>query len=181
VDLAEARLIQKRYFVEQGTTLAGLMKHQAVDPHHYLDFVHDVDLGRLTADPQLAAAINALPGRKLIFTNADLPYANRVLEKRGLADCFEAVFDIHDAAYRPKPELRAYEDFCVRHDVDPTRAVMFEDMARNLRPAKQIGMGTLWVNNGSEHGAAEACASFIDHETPDLTPFLSALTGVSPA
>jgi putative hydrolase of the HAD superfamily len=181
VDLDEARLIQKRYFVEQGTTLAGLMKHQAIDPHHYLDFVHDVDLDRLTPDPMLAAAIKALPGRKLVFTNADTPYANRVLEKRGLADCFEAVFDIHDAHYRPKPEMGAYHSFCARHAVDPTRAVMFEDMARNLRPAKQIGMGTLWINNGSEHGEAEACASFIDHETPDLAPFLTHLTGVSTA
>ena len=179
VDLAEARRVQKRYFVEHGTTLAGLMANHSVDPHSYLEFVHDVELDRIEADPDLADAIRALPGRKLVFTNADAAYAGRVLAKRGLSDCFEAVFDIHDATYRPKPEGRAYDDFLSAHAVDPTRATMFEDMARNLRPAKERGMATVWINNGSEHGDADACPSFIDAETHDLGHFLAELTGVT--
>jgi putative hydrolase of the HAD superfamily len=180
IDLAEARIVQKQYFRDHGTTLAGLMAREKVDPTAYLTYVHDVALDRIEHDAALAKMIIALPGRKLVFTNADAPYAIRVLEKRGLADCFEAIFDIHDAAYRPKPEAQAYDVFCAAHAVDPTRAIMFEDMARNLRPAKALGMATVWINNGSEHGAADACPSFIDHETHDLGHWLNHNIGVKP-
>jgi putative hydrolase of the HAD superfamily len=173
----EARRVQKQYFMAHGTTLAGLMVEHDIDPHDYLAFVHDIPLDRIGPDPALASRIKALPGRKLIFTNADEPYARRVLEKRGLNDCFEAIFDIHDAHYAPKPDISAYHDFCATHDVDPAQAVMFEDMARNLRPAKQLGMATVWINNGSEHGAAGACPSFIDEETHDLGHWLAQLAG----
>lgn len=172
-DAVTARTVQKQYFIEHGTTLSGLMAHHDVKPHHYLDYVHDIALDRLSPDPALADAIRALPGRKLIHTNADQPYAERVLEARGLADCFELIFDIHDSAYKPKPELHGYEELCRRHDVDPATAAMFEDMARNLRPAKQLGMATVWVNNGSEHGDAHACPSFIDLEIQDVSALLT--------
>jgi putative hydrolase of the HAD superfamily len=180
-DLVEAREIQKRWFVDHGTTLCGLMANHDVDPSDYLTYVHDIALDRLEADPKLAKAIHALPGRKLVFTNADAVYAKRVLEKRGLSDCFEGLFDIHDADYRPKPEPAPYTKFCTDHGVDPTRAVMVEDMARNLKPAKALGMATIWINNGSEHGGADACASFIDAETHDLGDYLFQITGAFPA
>lgn len=178
VDAPTARQIQKRYFYDHGTTLAGLMINHDITPRDYLDFVHDIDLSILKADPLLVRAIGALPGRKIIFTNADADYAGRVLDRLGLAGLFEGIFDICDADYCPKPEASAYASFCKRHTVDPTRTVMVEDMARNLRPAKQIGMATLWINNGSEQAGAEACASFIDHEISELAPYLATLTGV---
>jgi putative hydrolase of the HAD superfamily len=178
VDATEARTIQKRFFVDHGTTLAGLMAHHDIDPRDYLDFVHDIDLTVLDPDPLLARAIAALPGRKIIFTNADADYAGRVLDRLGLTDLFDGMFDIHDADYQPKPEISAYHRFCASHKVDPTRTIMVEDMARNLRPAKLLGMATLWINNGSEHGGAEACPTFIDQEISELAPFLAALTGV---
>ncbi len=173
IDLGQARTIQKRYFREHGTTLSGLMKEHQVDPQDYLHFVHDVPLDRIEPDLALAKAIAALPGRKLVYTNATSTYARRVLDKRGLANCFEAIYDIQDAEYRPKPEVEPYRAFCESHAVDPARAVMFEDMARNLRPAKSLGMLTVWINNGSELGDAEACPSFIDHETHDLGHWLA--------
>lgn len=177
VDAVAARAIQKRYFIDHGTTLAGLMIDHKIDPRDYLSFVHDIDLSVLEVDPDLGKAIAALPGRKVIFTNADADYAGRVLNKLGLAGLFDGVFDIHDADYHPKPDVAAYARFCERHRVDPARTVMVEDMARNLRPAKQLGMATLWINNGSEQAGAEACASFIDHEISELAPFLATLTG----
>jgi putative hydrolase of the HAD superfamily len=180
-DPVEARKIQKRWFIEHGTTLCGLMANHDVDPCDYLTYVHDIALDRLMPDPQLAKSIEALPGRKLIFTNADAAYARRVLEKRGLSACFEGTFDIHDADYQPKPKPAPYAKFCADHGVDPSRAVMVEDMARNLKPAKALGMATLWINNGSEHGGAEACASFIDAEAQDLGDYLTQLTGAFPA
>lgn len=173
VDAAEARTVQKRYFVEHGTTLAGLMTHEGVDPHDFLHFVHDIDMTRLAPDRGLNRALAKLPGRKLVFTNGDAAYAGRVLAGLGLADAFDGLFDIHGASYRPKPHPDAYADMCRALEVEPRRALFVEDMARNLKPAKAMGMATVWINNGSEHGSADASPDFIDFETHDLSHWLS--------
>jgi putative hydrolase of the HAD superfamily len=176
-DAQEARRVQKRFFHEHGTTLAGLMRHHGVEPRAFLDYVHDIPLDRLSLDPVLNARIRALPGRRLIFTNGDAAYAGRVLDKLELADAFEQVHDIHACDYVPKPDPAGYARLCRDHDVDPRRAAFFEDMARNLVPAKAIGMTTIWVNNGSESGGMGAHPDFIDYETADLSPFLATITG----
>lgn len=175
-DAVEARRIQKSYFREHGTTLAGLMTEHGVEPRHFLDDVHDIALDRLVPDAQLAAAIAALPGRKLVFTNGDVDYAARVLEALRLAHLVEGVHDIHAMNYRPKPAPQAYTEMCDRFAIDPKRALFAEDMVRNLAPAKALGMTTLWVDNGSEQAGGSACPSFVDHRTTDLTQWLSALT-----
>lgn len=177
VDPVEAHRVQKHYFHNHGTTLSGLMTQHDVDPHHFLGFVHDVEMDRLVPNPTLAKAVKALPGRKLIFTNGDAPYAQRVLGKLGLGDCFDGMFDIHDSAYEPKPHAAAYDKMCDKLDVEPSRALFVEDMARNLRPAKTLGMTTVWINNGSDYGAAEACSSFIDYETDEVTAWLTSTMG----
>ncbi len=176
-DPVEARRVQKAYFLEHGTTLAGLMRDHGTDPHDFLDYVHDISLDRIVADHALIDHIAALPGRRLIFTNGDAAYARRVLERLGLADAFELIHDIHACAYVPKPDPSGYAALCAAHAIDPARAIFFEDMARNLRPAKALGMMTVWVNNGSEAGNVDAHADFIDYETDDLTPFLATLYG----
>lgn len=176
-DPVEARQVQKAYFLEHGTTLAGLMRDHGTDPHDFLDYVHDISLDRIVADHALIDHIAALPGRRLIFTNGDAAYARRVLDRLGLADAFELIHDIHACAYVPKPDPSGYAALCTTHAIDPARAIFFEDMARNLRPAKALGMTTVWVNNGSEAGNVDAHADFIDYETDDLTPFLAALYG----
>ena len=172
----EARHVQKRYFYDHGTTLRGLMRLHDVDPHAFLDFVHDIDMSVLSPAPQLEAALMALPGRRLIFTNADAPYARRVLGRLGIAGCFEAIHDIHDCAYAPKPEMAAYDSLCAACDVAPDRAVFVEDMARNLVPAKAMGMATVWVNNGSERGGERADEDHIDIEIRDTQDWLIGLT-----
>ncbi len=174
-DHAEARATQKGYFRSHGTTLSGLMAHHKVDPHDFLDFVHDIDMARLSPDPSLKQAIQSLPGRKIIFTNGNATYAERVLDALDLDGVFEAIHDIHAIDYVAKPDPRGYSTLCSQHEIDPTRAFFAEDMARNLRPAKAMGMATLWINNGSEHGSSEACDSFIDHETHDLADWLTDL------
>jgi putative hydrolase of the HAD superfamily len=173
VDAAEARRVQKSYFADHGTTLSGLMQNHDTDPHEFLDFVHDISMDRLTPAPGLAAALDRLPGRKLVYTNGDTPYARRVLDKLGLGTSFEAVHDIHDSALIPKPDARSYALFCERQDVNPATALFAEDMARNLKPAKALGMATVWVNNGSELGNHGACESFIDHQTHDIADWLN--------
>ncbi|WP_242139822.1 pyrimidine 5'-nucleotidase [Sphingomonas sp. TREG-RG-20F-R18-01] len=177
VDLVEARRIQKAYFFDHGTTLAGLMAEHGVDPHHFLADVHDIEMDVLDENAPLAAAIARLPGRKIIFTNADTPYATRVLDRLGLGESFEAIHDIHAMDLKPKPNASAYAGLCAAFDIDPTESLFVEDMARNLAPAKAIGMTTVWIDNGSEQAAAEQDRSFIDFTTPDLTAWLHDIMG----
>jgi putative hydrolase of the HAD superfamily len=172
-DAEEARRVQKGYFHEHGTTLAGLMAAHGVDPHEFLDYVHDIDLARIAADPDVVRSIDRLPGRKFVFTNGDESYAARVLEKLGLANAFDGMHDIHAMGYVPKPNPAAYAAMCERHRIDPARAVMVEDMARNLEPAKQLGMTTVWIDNGSEQANYGADPAFIDYRVADIGEWLS--------
>ena len=170
-DAEEARRVQKLHFHNHGTSLSGLMAEQAVDPHHFLDFVHDIDLSPLVPDPDLPRLLAGLPGRKLVFTNGDASYAGRVLEKLGLSDSFAGIHDIHATAYRPKPHASAYAGLCAAWEIDPTTALFAEDMARNLVPAKAAGMTTVWVDNGSEQGPGTA-RDHIDYITHDIVAWL---------
>jgi putative hydrolase of the HAD superfamily len=174
VDAAEAHRIQKQYFLGHGTTLAGLMAEHGVEPQRFLDYVHDVEMDVLEHDAPLVAAIARLPGRKLVFTNGDTPYALKVLDRIGLGGSFEAVHDIHAMGLVPKPHPSAYAGLCAAFDIDPTTSVFVEDMARNLAPAKAIGMTTVWVDNGSEQ-ASDADRSYIDFTVHALAPWLETI------
>jgi putative hydrolase of the HAD superfamily len=176
---SEARAIQKGFFRDHGTTLAGLMANHGTDPREFLDYVHDIDLARIAADPRLVAALDRLPGRKFVFTNGDEAYARRVLDKLGLANAFDGLHDIHAMAYVPKPDPRAYELMCERHGISPERALMVEDMARNLAPAKALGMVTVWIDNGSEQAEHDADPAVIDYRISDIGAWLSDITGGS--
>ena len=173
----EARAVQKRLFREHGTTLSGLMDSHAIDPREFLSFVHDIEMDVLAEDRRLVEAVAKLPGRKLIFTNGDADYAGRVLARLGLSESFEAIHDIHACAYQPKPHAASYQSMVANFGIDPTTSLFVEDMARNLKPAKAIGMTTVWVNNGSELGNHEADASFIDYEIHDVGHWLHEITG----
>jgi putative hydrolase of the HAD superfamily len=175
VDYDEAFRIQKAYFHGHGTTLAGLMREHDVDPHAFLAYVHDVEMDVLEEDAPLAAAIAQLPGRKLVFTNGDKPYALKVLDRLGLGGSFESVHDLHAMDLVPKPNASAYKGLCDAYGIDPARALFVEDMARNLAPAKAIGMATVWIDNGSEQGP-ETDRSFIDYTVRDLAGWLQHIT-----
>ena len=170
----EAHGIRYRYWKQYGTTLGGLMHEHGVEPHGYLDFVHDVDLSLLLPAPELRARIEALPGRKLIFTNADAPYAERVLEIRGLSGLFEDVFDIHRMAHRPKPDPVSYTALCAELSIHAPRALFVEDSAHNLVPAKAMGMTTIWVKHDGEADSS-GNDDHIDQEITDVTEWLSAI------
>ena len=171
----QARTVQKRYFQEHGTTLNGLVTLHGCDPADYLAYVHDIDYSIIPADPDLDAALHGLPGRKLIFTNGDVPHAERVTERIGIAHHFEGIFDIVASAYVPKPEPAVYDSLIVAHLIEPRSAAMFEDIARNLAPAKALGMTTVWVRNDSAWAAASSDDGHIDHVVDDLTPWLGGL------
>jgi putative hydrolase of the HAD superfamily len=176
-DRAEARRVQKHYFHEHGTTLAGLMAANGVDPREFLDYVHDIDLARISADPALVHALDRLPGRKFVFTNGDVAYASRVLEKLGLASLWDGLHDIHAMGYVPKPNPVSYAAMCDRYGIAPERALFVEDMARNLAPAKALGMMTVWIDSGSERGSHEADPAFIDYRTSDISVWLTEILG----
>ncbi|WCT73746.1 pyrimidine 5'-nucleotidase [Sphingomonas naphthae] len=172
----EAYRIQKGFFHQHGTTLSGLMANYGVDPHHFLEDVHAIEMDALAEDRRLIAALAKLPGRKLVFTNGDAPYARRVLDRIGLSETFEAIHDIHACAYQPKPHADSYASLCRSLRVDPTTALFAEDMVRNLAPAKALGMMTLWVDNGSDQGPAGLTHDHIDYRTADLGEWLHSIT-----
>ena len=173
----EAVRVQKAHFHEHGTTLAGLMKEHAIDPHHFLDDVHDIALDRIAANPRLSAALAALPGRKVIFTNGDASYARRVLDRIGIHDHFDGLHDIHANTYRPKPDPHGYALLCERFGIDPAHALLADDMIQNLRPAKALGMTTVWVDNGSERGNHGFEQGVADHVITDVADWLESILG----
>ena len=163
-----AYALQKRYFREHGTTLAGLMAHHGVDPYAFLDEVHDISLESLGPDPALRQALQRLPGRRLVFTNASSGHAERVLARLEFADLFEHVFHLEAAGLTPKPQARAYEILMAAHGVTPRTACFFEDVERNLQPAAGYGMTTVLVG---PH-ALMSDAAFVDYRAEALAPFL---------
>jgi putative hydrolase of the HAD superfamily len=172
----EAHKVQKGYFRAHGTTLNGLMLEHGVDPHEFLADVHAIEMDVLEEDRRLIDAIARLPGRKLIFTNGDEPYARRVLAGVGLSESFEAIHDIHAMAYRPKPHAHAYESMIAAFAIDPARALFADDLARNLPPAKALGLTTLWIDNGSEQ-VGEDISDGIDYRASDLGQWLHDILG----
>ena len=171
----EARAVQKTYFAEHGTTMRGLMEVHGVDAHEFLEDVHDIGLERIVEDRRLVEQIGRLPGRKLVFTNGDADYAERVLDRLGLGASFEGIHDIHAMGLVPKPSASAYAGLCARWEVDPTTALFVEDMARNLAPAKALGMTTVWLDNGSEQAGGEACPTYVDLRIADLADWLDTI------
>lgn len=177
LDLEEARRLQSHYFAEYGTSLRGLMICHGIDPVPFLDYVHAVDIGMVAPNPALDAALGRIAGRKVIFTNASRDHAERIVERLGVAGHFDAIFDIVDAEYMPKPEPAPYEALVSRHSIRPESAVMIEDMARNLEPAATMGMTTVWLRNETDWGRAGADGDYIHHVAENLVDWLRGVAG----
>jgi putative hydrolase of the HAD superfamily len=171
IDQASADHLRKHYWHTYGTTLAGLMREHNLDPDPYLHEVHDISLAVLTPDPVLADRIRALPGRRIIYTNGTAPYAERVIKARGLDGLFDAIYGVEHADFLPKPERGAFDKVFAKDRLDTTKAVMFEDDARNLAAPHAMGMGTVHVAPIAE------AADHIHFHTEDLSHFLGQITG----
>lgn len=167
----EAYRLQKDYLVQHGITLLGLMQNHGVDPEEFADAYVDIELDALSHDLELVRAIEALPGRRLVFTNADARHAERVLARLGLTDLFHEVFHIASFDYTPKPDPRAFARICAEHGVVPAETCFFEDSERNLKPAAELGMTTVLVG---PH-ALDSVAPFVHFRAPRLTPFLQGI------
>ena len=176
-DPVEAKRVQKAHFHEHGTTLAGLMREQGVDPHHFLDDVHAIPLDRVSQDERLGSALSRLPGRKFVFTNGDAPYARRVLQAIGIDGHFDELHDIHASDLRPKPDPYGYRLLCERFGIDPAQALLADDMVQNLAPAKALGMTTVWVDNGSERGNHNYDDAVVDVAVTNIGEWLESILG----
>jgi putative hydrolase of the HAD superfamily len=180
--LDEAHELRQRYYAEHGTTLAGLVQLHGICPDTFLDYVHDIDLNSVAAAPDLAAAINGLPGRKFVFTNGSRKHAEAVAARLGVLDHFEDIFDIHALDHiHPKPTREAYDRFVKAHGIAAPRAAMFDDLPHNLETAHAIGMTTVLVDCRSARPEHQASAAWTDlpahihHRTEALAPFLAAI------
>ncbi|MCB9957098.1 MAG: pyrimidine 5'-nucleotidase [Rhodospirillaceae bacterium] len=178
---ADARALQKQYFRSHGTTLRGLMTEHGVDPTRFLDYVHDIDVTCLPPSPGLDRALAALPGRKVVFTNGSTKHAEGVLARLGVADRFDAIWDIVAGGYVPKPLQETYDRMIDHLGVDPARAVMVEDIAANLVPAHRRGMTTVWVDTGEAWAAPPQVAPHIDLRIADVADWLSTLVAARAA
>jgi putative hydrolase of the HAD superfamily len=175
----EAFRLQKDYYKRYGTSMRGLMTEHGMQPDDFLDFVHQIDHSPLEPNPALGAAIEKLPGRKLILTNGTRRHADAVMQRLGIHEQFEDVFDIMAAELEPKPSRQIYDRFLALHGVDPLKAAMFEDLARNLQVPHALGMTTvLVVPEGTREVFRENWemegrdAPHVDHVTDDLVGFL---------
>jgi putative hydrolase of the HAD superfamily len=166
---ADAHALQKRYLKEHGLTLRGLMLNHGVDPQEYHAMFDDLPLDVIAHDPALIAAIERLPGRRIVFTNADAGHAGRVLRRLRIERLFDAVFHIESAGFAPKPERAAFERLMAAHAVTPRAACFFEDSAHNLAPAAALGMTTVLVGVGAEANGEP----FVHHRASDLARFLA--------
>ena len=178
----EAFRVQKDYYRRYGTSMRGLMTEHGMRPDDFLEFVHQIDHSPLQPNPALGAALEKLGGRKLILTNGTRQHADAVTRRLTIHQHFEDVFDIIAAELEPKPLAQTYDRFLARHGVDPTKAAMFEDLARNLAVPHALGMTTVLVvpektrevfREGWELEGREA--SHVDYVTDDLAGFLAAI------
>jgi putative hydrolase of the HAD superfamily len=184
LDGMSSRALQKYYYRRYGTTLRGLMEEYGVSAEEFLGFAHDIDRSSLEPNPSLAAAILALPGRKLIFTNGSRHHAVSTAAALGLGDIFDDIFDIADADFVPKPAPENYARFFDKHEVEPARAVMFEDLVRNLVIPHERGMTTVLVApkpGQPDHREpfeilGEIVPGHIDYVVTELETFLFQLT-----
>jgi putative hydrolase of the HAD superfamily len=179
VSLDEARRVQRDYYQRYGTTLRGLMIERGLKPDGFLDYVHDIDHSVVAPDPALAAALARLPGRRFVMTNGTRRHAEKVMARVGIGDLFDDVFDIVDAGLLPKPQRPTYERFFARDHVDPARAAMFEDLARNLEVPHAEGMATVLVAAPADRPDRREAwegegvdAPWVDWVTHDLAGFL---------
>jgi putative hydrolase of the HAD superfamily len=171
-----ARALQKQYFRDHQTTLNGLMIHHKIDPGEFLEFVHRIDVSGVLADGRLDQALERLPGRKLIYTNGSVRHAENVMARLGVARHFDAIFDIAEAAYVPKPTISSYRALIARHGFDPSRAIMLDDMPRNLAPAAELGMTTVWVKTDVAWAQPAEQTGYIHHIAENLADWLHAVS-----
>jgi len=172
VDLIKAKEIQKKYFYDTGTTLSGLMKYNKVNPHEFLEFVHDIDISWLPKDLLLRKELIQIKEKKYIFTNGSHSHVKNITNQLGIEDLFDGTFAITDADFIPKPSIEPYKKIIKKFDLDPKKSILIEDIAHNLEQAKNLGMKTCWLENNESFAKKDADKPYIDYKIKSLPSFL---------
>ena len=172
INIEEAKKIQKDYFRKYNTTLSGMIKHHNIDANEFLDFVHDVNLDFLGKNKKLEEEIAKISGKKIIFTNGSKAHAENVTKRIGINKLFDGVFDIVEANFIPKPAIEAYKKLIEKYKIEPQYCIFIEDIARNLKPAHELGMKTVWIKNNEPWAAKYSDEKFVNYKTSNLTNFL---------
>ena len=174
LDMVDAKKLQSKYYKQHGTTLRGMMDNHGIDPDYFLDEVHKLDYSIVGPNNIMNEELYKLEGRKIIYTNANKKHALDVLERINLTNFFDEIFDIKMANYIPKPELKPYEQLINLFKIDPSTSAMFDDIAKNLVPAKKVNFTSVWIDAGYENFSDDIKASkqYLDFQTRDLSLFL---------
>ena len=172
VSVEKAKKIQKNYFHKYNTTLNGMIKNHKIDANEFLEFVHNIDIDFLKKDYNLANELKKLDGKKIIFTNGSKKHAVNVTKKLGVDQLFDDIFDIVDCDFIPKPLIEPYKKLVEKHKIDPKLCVLVEDIARNLKPAYEMGMKTVWIENNEPWASKFADSNFVNYRTSNLPEFL---------
>ena len=178
LDIDQAKKIQKEYYLKYGLTLRGLIVEKKLEPEEFLDYVHDVEHPELKKNDQLISKIRILEGKKIIFTNATSKHAKKILKILELEDDFDQIIDIKDLEYIPKPDKRSYKKLleCLnlnKENLDKT--IFFEDTVKNLIPAKELGITTVWMKNSINEKDYMKNCNFIDYSFNNLNEFLDTI------
>ena len=172
ISIDEAKKIQKNYFHEYNTTLNGMIKNHKIDANEFLEFVHDIDIDFLKKDLKLIEEFKRLDGKKFIFTNGSKKHALNVTRRIGIEQYFDDIFDIVESDFVPKPALKPYKKLVEKHKIDPKLCVFVEDIARNLKPAYEMGMKTVWIENDEPWASKFSDSDFVNYRTKNLSEFL---------
>lgn len=177
-DLAEdqAAEMKTRLFRRYGTTMRGLMVEHDMAPDDFLHYVHEIDLSDVAVDAELDGLLGRLPGRKHIYTNGTVRHATRILNAFGIRHHFDFMFDIVASDHIPKPDPQPYDLFVRQSGIVPETSVMIEDMARNLEPAANLGMQTIWLVSDHDWAAKGAENNFVHFISADVKQCLADLT-----
>ena len=178
LDIDQAKKIQKEYYLKYGLTLRGLIVEKKLEPEEFLDYVHDVEHPELEKNDQLISKIRILEGKKIIFTNATSKHAKKILKILELEDDFDQIIDIKDLEYIRKPDKRSYKKLleCLnlnKENLDKT--IFFEDTVKNLIPAKELGITTVWMKNSINEKDFMKNCNFIDYSFNNLNEFLDTI------
>ena len=173
VDLKKAKELQRNYFHQYNTSLNGLMIHHKIDPHEFLEYVHDINLDFLKKDTVLREELLKLDAKKFIYTNGSNEHVNNVTKHLGIDDLFDGVFDIVDGKFIPKPSVESCKILIKKFDINPEETVFIDDIAKNLLPAKKLNMQTVWLINNEYWGKKDSDKTFIDFKIEDLSSFLN--------
>ena len=171
----EALKLQRELYLKYGLTLRGLIVEKKIEPQDFLKYVHDVEFPELKIDNELKSLLSKLKGKKYIYTNASYQHAKNILTLLGVMGEFEYILDIEATDFIPKPNIESYKimkkKLCLRNK-DMDKAIFIEDTARNLVPAKNLGMSTVWMENSFNENDFKKNFTYIDYSFKNVKSFL---------